>query len=292
MDEEPLYQQVLAKLQELEQGEPSPESTSSEKRPWRSRSRSPVPLQRPLKSWSKAKALAKAGAKKMPKAAAMAPQSQGSDTARSPVPGPISSKDLLEAVQSQVTNTARSPVPGPSSPKEQSEVPRPSSAASNSSSVEVICLDDLGPARSQVPGPSSLEKHSDVPRPSSAASNSSSDEVILLDDLTDEESEENADTHEWVQRDCWVCCDCGSMNLRFTQFCTCGTQREREESWKWEPREDDWICKFCRNRNFKWRKFCIWSDCPTADWTCECGNINWGRRRWCNRRDCQKPRPW
>ena len=252
MDEEPLYQQVLAKLQELEQGEPSPESTSSEKRPWRSRSRSPVPLQRPPKSWSKAEALAKAGAKKMPKAAAMAPQSQGSDTARSPVPGPISSKEQSEAPQSQVTDTARSPVPGPSSLKEQSEVPRSSSAASSSSSVE----------------------------------------VILLDDLTDEESEENADTDEWVRRDCWVCCDCGSMNLRFTQFCTCGTQREREESWKWEPREDDWICKLCRNRNFKWRKFCIWSDCPTADWTCECGNINWGRRRWCNRRNCQKPRPW
>ena len=292
MDEEPLYQQVLAKLQELEQGEPSPESTSSEKRPWRSRSRSPVPLQRPPKSWSKAEALAKAGAKKMPKAAAMAPQSQGSDTARSPVPGPISSKEQSEAPQSQVTDTARSPVPGPSSLKEQSEVPRPSSAASSSSSVEVICLDDLGPARSQVPGPSSLKKQSDVPRPSSAASNSSSDEVILLDDPTDEESEQNADTDEWVRRDCWVCCDCGSMNLRFTQFCTCGTQREREESWKWEPREDDWICKLCRNRNFKWRKFCIWSDCPTADWTCECGNINWGRRRWCNRRNCQKPRPW
>ena len=45
------------------------------------------------------------------------------------------------------------------------------------------------------------------------------------------------DTHEWVQRDCWACPDCGSMNLRFTQWCNCGKQREYQQ----EQREGNWI---------------------------------------------------
>ena len=100
------------------------------------------------------------------------------------------------------------------------------------------------------------------------------------------------DTMEWVQRDCWACPSCCSMNLRFTQWCGCGTQREWQDDWQWEPQEDDWICNVCGNLNFKWRQWCIWSDCPTGDWKCECGNVNFHRRRWCNRSTCQKPRPW
>ena len=64
------------------------------------------------------------------------------------------------------------------------------------------------------------------------------------------------DTHESVQRDCWACTDCGSMNLRFTQWCNCGKQREYQQ----ERREGDWYA---------------WSDC-----------------RFCIRNICQKPRPW
>ena len=97
---------------------------------------------------------------------------------------------------------------------------------------------------------------------------------------------------EWVERDCWACKSCGSMNLRFTQWCGCGTQREWQQDWGWKPEDDDWICDVCGNRNFKRREWCNWSDCPSKDWTCECGNLNFARRLWCNRRTCQKPRPW
>ena len=143
--------------------------------------------------------------------------------------------------------------------------------------------------QSMVPGPSRAAV-SLVPGPSGAASSSSASE---LDDPTPDESEGSwqTDSHEWVQRDCWVCQACHSMNLRFTQWCTCGAQRQWEEGWKWQPRNDDWVCDVCGNRNFKWRERCNWSDCPTADWTCECGNVNWGRRRFCNLKTCQKPRP-
>ena len=37
------------------------------------------------------------------------------------------------------------------------------------------------------------------------------------------------DTHEWVQRDCWACTDCRSMNLRFTQCCKGGKQRKYQQ---------------------------------------------------------------
>ena len=153
-------------------------------------------------------------------------------------------------------------------------------------------------AQSMVPGPAKkMPKgsvvQSMVPGPSGAASSSSSASVSKLDDPTSDESEGSwqSDSHEWVQRDCWVCHVCRSMNLRFTQWCTCGAQRQWEEGWKWQPRNDDWVCGVCGNRNFKWRERCNWSDCPTADWTCECGNVNWGRRRFCNLKTCQKPRP-
>ena len=70
------------------------------------------------------------------------------------------------------------------------------------------------------------------------------------------------DTHEWVQRDCWACTDCGSMNLRFTQWCNCGKQREYQQ----ERREGDWVCYVCGNLNFQWRWWCAWSDCRSKDW--------------------------
>ena len=41
MDDEPLYQQVLAKLQELQSREPSPDSTTSGEPPWRRRVQGP-----------------------------------------------------------------------------------------------------------------------------------------------------------------------------------------------------------------------------------------------------------
>ena len=44
--------------------------------------------------------------------------------------------------------------------------------------------------------------------------------------------------------------------------------------------------------NFGWRRECHWMQCPTWDWTCECGNRNFARRKTCNRYSCQKSRPW
>jgi hypothetical protein len=78
------------------------------------------------------------------------------------------------------------------------------------------------------------------------------------------------------------------MNLRFTQWCECGTQRQRQQ----KQEEGDWVCDVCGNLNFSWQKFCAWSACPSGDWHCVCGNLNFARRRFCNRNICQKPRPW
>ena len=110
-----------------------------------------------------------------------------------------------------------------------------------------------------------------------------------------EVSDDNDDTdyqelsrEDWVQRDCWVCRACGSVNLRFTQWCTCNVQRESLQTHV----TGDWNCDHCGNLNFSWRTWCAWSDCPTNDWTCTCGNLNFARRKFCNRRICQKRRPW
>ena len=138
------------------------------------------------------------------------------------------------------------------------EVPGPQSAASGSGSS--------GSPSSEVPGPTSTDTSSE----------------------SDPEPWE-LDTHEWVQRDCWACVDCNSMNLRFTQWCVCGRQRD----WVQTRRPGDRVCEECGNLIFGWRRFCPWSDCPTGDWTCpRCGNHNWARRKACNSRSCQHPRPW
>ena len=235
MIDEPLYQQVLAKLEEL-QGESSSEPTSSRRRANRSRSR------------SKAKAMPKAAKAKFTAMAAKAKSTPTAPKAQSEVPG------------------ARSARSSSSNPKAQSEVPGARSAASNSSSSDPKAA---------------------APKAQSAASNASSS------DMSDDVSEDT-DVDEWVERDCWVCKACSSMNYRFTQWCDCGTQREWQEDWGWKPEEGDWICPVCGNHNFAWREWCFWSDCPTKDWTCVCvcGNFNFARRRWCNRNVCQKPRPW
>ena len=97
------------------------------------------------------------------------------------------------------------------------------------------------------------------------------------------------DTHEWVQRGCWACKDCGSMTLLFTLLCTCGKRRQLLQ----EQHEGDWFCYACGNLNFRSRKWCIWSECPIGDWECpKCGNRNVARRRVCNRNACQHPREW
>ena len=250
MDDEPLYQQVLVKLQELQQREPSPDSTTSEEPPWRrrgprsersersERSRSPVrlvPRSKALIPQSKAKALAAAAkAKAKPKAKTM-PKAKLMPTAKH-------------------------------MPKAKAKA---QSAVHGSVRLELDVPEDN--AKSGVLGPRST------------GSSSSSSDVPEDDEPVDE---------DWIHRNCWMCSACGSMNLRFTQWCVCGTQREWQEDWRWKPAEGDWVCEMCGNNNFQWRTWCAWSDCPTGDWECECGNVNFARRRICNRKTCQKPRPW
>ena len=120
---------------------------------------------------------------------------------------------------------------------------------------------------------------------STGSSASSSDSLPDTADLDDEQE-------AWRLRDCWACSSCGSINLRFSQWCWCGTQREVDSDWKWKKSTGDWTCPQCGNLNFKKRRWCVWSDCPSGDWQCVCGNVNFSRRRFCNRRTCQKPRPW
>ena len=87
--------------------------------------------------------------------------------------------------------------------KERSKVPRPRSEEP-----------DEAKERSKVPRPRSEE-----PDESSSSSSSSG--------ISDE------DKQDWVERDCWACV-CGSINLRFTQWCVCGLQRGRQEEWRWQ----------------------------------------------------------
>ena len=248
MDAEPLYQQVLVKLQ---QREPSPDSTTSEEPPWRrrgprsegprsERSRSPVrlvPRSKALIPKSKAKPMALAAAAKA-KAA-------------------VNAKTMPKAKLLPTTKHM---------PKAKAKA---QSAVHGSVRLELDVPEDN--AKSEVLGPRST------------GSSSSSSDVPEDDEPEDE---------DWVHRNCWMCGACGSMNLRFTQWCVCGTQREWQEDWRWKPAEGDWVCEVCGNNNFQWRTWCAWSDCPTGDWECVCGNVNFARRRICNRNTCQKPRPW
>ena len=68
------------------------------------------------------------------------------------------------------------------------------------------------------------------------------------------------DTHYWVQRDCWDCKGCGSMNLCFKSCCTCGGRREILQ----EQHEGGWVCNVCGNLNPHVRRWCIWYDCRNA----------------------------
>ena len=160
-----------------------------------------------------------------------------------------------------------------------SEVAGPQSAASSSHNPKAKKM-PKAIANSEVAGPQSEAASSDSPRfevPGPESTDTSSDLPWELD------------THEWVHRDCWACPDCNSFNLRFTQWCVCGTQRESFQ----DKKSGDWDCPVCGNLVFGWRRWCPWSDCPSGDWTCpKCGNHNWARRKACNSRSCQHPRPW
>ena len=237
MDGEPLYQQVLAKFQEMEQ--PTSTSASSQDR---SRSRSQVRVTVVGKAAVEAKARPKAKASP----AEPAPKAKPKARPQAAAPPEIHS-------------------PTPTDPSSEVHDPRFTDRS-------------FGPRSTVVrPGPRFADPIYDSdptdPDPSS-------------------EDRWQTDTMEWVQRDCWACPSCCSMNLRFSLICVCGTRRPLRADWNWEPRENDWICDWCGNCNFSWRRSCVWSDCPTGDWECVCGNVNYQRRRVCNRSSCQRPRPW
>ena len=268
------YRQVLSKLQDLRaEAEDSSSSTSSDEAPWRrqrkgpkvQRSRSPAPGSKgpepappapPAKAAPKplqAKSKVQLFPRPKPKAKAKA------------APKTLKAKSKVRLVpRAKVVAKAarRTLMPRGSIAQEQLEVQQ--------SEVQQSEVQQSRVQRSEVPGSSS-----------SSSTSHQSDEGAW-----------QTDTNDWVERDCWVCHACNSMNLRFTQWCVCGEQREIDENWAWKPSEDDWICYACGNRNFKWREWCFWSACPTKDWTCVCGNFNFARRLFCNYRKCQKPRPW
>ena len=130
------------------------------------------------------------------------------------------------------------------------------------------------------PGPKSM---------SSSSSGSRSEVPGHVDDEVDEHVDDEVDEQDdWVQRDCWACKACGSINLRFTQWCACGNQRDFRQVLS----SNDWPCPECGNINFAWRTVCAWATCSSKDWRCICGNVNFARRPFCNRNDCQRPRPW
>ena len=236
MDDEPLYQQALAKLQEPPQRESSPESTSSssesEEAPWRRQG----PRSRQGRRSEASPRRSRSPVRLVPRPKALIPRSKGAPKA---LAAAAEAKAAAKAkLKTKAKLTAKAELMPEAKAKVRSEVPGPRSKATSSST-------------------------SDVPE----------------------------DKEEWNERDCWVCA-CGSMNLRFTQWCACGLQRKWQKGWGWKPAEGDWVCGTCGNINFQWRKWCAWSACSTGDWTCECGNFNWARRRVCNRKTCLKPRPW
>ena len=90
----------------------------------------------------------------------------------------------------------------------------------------------------------------------------------------------------------WCCWRCRTMNsVHQLQCCvaSCGEWRPLTQPW----REDkgDWICSECGNHNWGMRRWCNWTACPTNDWRCVCGNHNRSNRKLCNRSVCSRPRP-
>ena len=186
--------------------------------------------------------------------------------------------------QEQQEQTSSEAPPQPSRKRSRSRSVRPKKGLQPTSKVK--------PATKKMP--KALAKKLEVPGPQSAAGSSSDSprSEVPGPESTDTSSDPEPwelDTHEWVNRDCWACPDCNSMNLRFTQWCVCGTQREQAQ----ERRTGDRDCPWCGNLIFGWRRWCPWSDCPSGDWMCpKCNNHNWARRRVCNSTSCRHPRPW
>ena len=244
MDEEPLYQQVLAKLQFYGYlfGEP----------PWRrrgprsERSRSPVRLVPRSKALIGPTALAAVALRRVQAKAKPKAKLRPNSKAKAQSKGRGSVRFELDVPENNV---------------------KPRSEVHSSVRFELDVPGDN--AKSEVHGPRST---------GSSASSSDAPE------------DDEAEDEDWVHRNCWMCGACGSMNVH--SKCVCGTQREWQEEWRWKPAEGDWVCEVCGNNNFQWRTWCAWSDCPTGDWECVCGNVNFARRRICNRNTCQKPRPW
>ena len=93
-------------------------------------------------------------------------------------------------------------------------------------------------------------------------------------------------------RTLWCCQKCKTMNTVHELRCSvasCGAWRPLTQRW----REDmgDWICEECGNHNWGKRRWCNWTACPTNNWRCVCGNLNRSNRKLCNRFVCQLPRP-
>ena len=256
---EAAYQQVLTKL--LDGEEASSSSTSSGEAPWRRQRKGPKVRRSRSPRRLISKPEAKVQAKKAPKP--LKPQAKSKVRL---VPRPkLKPKAEAAPGTSMPRGSIAQQLEVQQSEVQQSEVER---SEVQHSEVQQSDCQQSEVQRSEVPGSSSSSSTSDAG------------------------DEWQTDTFEWVQRDCWVCHDCGSMNTRFTLWCVCGVRRKVDENWKWQPCEGDWVCEVCGNYNFKRRQWCWWSDCPTGDWTCVCGNHNFARRRFCNRRVCQKRRPW
>ena len=72
-------------------------------------------------------------------------------------------------------------------------------------------------------------------RPLSSGSGESSCSMSEVLDDADDGDDEELSQEDWVQMDCWACKARGYFNLRFTQWCTCGVQREsqQQQHWPW-----------------------------------------------------------
>ena len=104
------------------------------------------------------------------------------------------------------------------------QVPGPQSAASSSGSSD----SPKGMVRFELPGP----------QPAATKSSDSPESV--------EAYPWESDKNEWIMRDCWVCPECTSINMRFTHRCACGGKRELMQV----RRPGDRECPWCGNLIF------------------------------------------